>query len=81
MEIDWNKEASDKNLCGYCTGPHISTCNGSCFTHKDHDQAVVDARRLEHAKDREKQLLAQIDTATALRTSMLNYIAEHDKQG
>jgi hypothetical protein len=31
--IDWTKEYSDKNYCGWCIGsPPSANCNGTCFT-------------------------------------------------
>jgi len=31
--IDWSKERTDKNYCGYCTiPPSGSFCDGSCFS-------------------------------------------------
>lgn len=45
--IDWTKETTTKNYCGYCTGtPTGSSCDGSCFNDEsnrvDHILTMLD---------------------------------------
>ena len=48
--MDWKKETTDKNYCGYCTNqPGFTFCDGSCFTR-------VESFKLEHIKAELKKM-------------------------
>jgi hypothetical protein len=55
--IDWSKERSDKNYCGYCNGtPPTGFCDGTCFSRKDYPEE----RRRENKKDHLETQLKEI---------------------
>ena len=49
MAIDWKKERTDKNYCGYCIGsPPSANCDGSCFTRQDYTFKQICDNRKDH---------------------------------
>ena len=52
--LDWKKEKSSKNNCGYCFG-HIGICDGMCF-----NPLVDNHLKLDHKKNREEHINSQL---------------------
>ena len=58
--IDWSKERSNKNYCGYCTGsPPGSNCDGSCFTRKDYSEETKRANKKDHLETKLSEIPQQ----------------------
>ena len=52
IDMNWKKERTDRNLCGYCTGsPPSANCDGSCFTRKDYTYNKICENRVKHLRD------------------------------
>jgi hypothetical protein len=75
--INWKKETTKKNYCGYCIGsPPSANCDGSCFTRKDYTYEQICNNRKDHLEtkikeipelrqkleDRENELKAELST-------------------
>jgi len=58
MKIDWLKERTHRNLCGYCnTGSFTSSqCDGGCFTRKDYDPILIKKNKITHLLDQLKKV-------------------------
>ena len=55
--IDWKKERTDKNYCGYCIGsPPSANCDGSCFTYEEYGIEVLLKNKIEHIKSQLKEI-------------------------
>lgn len=55
--MDWKKETTDKNYCGYCTNqPGFTFCDGSCFTRTDYPEGAVESYKLDHVKTELKKI-------------------------
>lgn len=55
--IDWKKETTKENYCGYCTGyPPSSNCDGSCFK----DIGDVENNKIAHAQFMIKKIPREI---------------------
>ena len=52
--INWKKERTTKNYCGYCIGsPPSANCDGSCFAEKKN--------RVEHCIEQLNEIQKQIE--------------------
>ena len=52
--IDWTKERTNKNYCGWCTGyPPSSSCSGECFKNENN--------KVNHALDMLNQIPIEIE--------------------
>jgi len=51
--IDWTKERTEKNYCGYCLNDPTSYCDGHCFI--EGNPKELSKRRLDHLKDEMKK--------------------------
>ena len=56
MAIDWKKEKTLKNYCGYCLNDHTSSCDGSCFNRKDYTYEQICKNRKDHLEEKLKEI-------------------------
>jgi len=71
--IDWSKERSEKNYCGWCIGsPPSANCNGKCFT--DGKPEYVLNNKINHLKIEIKKSKKRLcDLENELRTTIDEY--------
>lgn len=72
--IDWSKERTNLNLCGYCIGsPPSANCDGTCF-----EKGYTD-----YKQNRKKHLKIQLDAIPKrikmLQDTLQNFEDEYDK--
>lgn len=73
--IDWKKERTSKNYCGYCTGsPPDSQCNGSCFDLSYTNKKTIMENRLDHCLVQFVEIPKKIETLITKEKSFKNYI-------
>ena len=69
--IDWTKEFSYKNYCGWCIGgPPSANCDGRCFTEGDSKEIFnnkIDHLTLEIKKTKER--LYELETELSRMTN------------
>lgn len=56
MSIDWEKERTLKNYCGYCLNDSTSSCDGSCFNRKDYTYEQICKNRKAHLEEKLKEI-------------------------
>ena len=72
--IDWSKERSTENLCGYCLGsPPSANCDGTCFQKGYYNYKK---NRENHV---EKQLKALPKRIKMLQNTLQKFEDEYDK--
>ena len=61
--IDWKKETTGKNYCGYCAGsPPSANCDGSCFTHNNYSDEVIKKNKIDHILIKLKEIPEEIES-------------------
>ncbi len=60
--INWEKEITKKNYCGYCIGsPPSANCNASCFVRKDYTQDEINTNKISHCENMLEEIPKQIE--------------------
>lgn len=52
--LDWKKETTDQNYCGYCSGGPTGWCNGNCFNLDFHIGSGTENRKKHALAELEK---------------------------
>jgi hypothetical protein len=72
--IDWTKEISTKNYCGYCKGtPSDSSCDGTCLNIGDADK--VRKNRVDHILTMLEQIPQEIERLKKLEQDYRNSLS------
>jgi len=66
--IDWSKERTTKNYCGYCTdSPTGSICDGSCF--------IKNENKVKHVLDMLNTIPIQIEELKKKQQDYINCLS------
>lgn len=70
--IDWKKERTSKNYCGYCIGsPPSANCDGSCL---NEERFNMEKNRIEHCIEELRRIPTQIELLKQREIDLKNEI-------
>ena len=80
--IDWSKESTDKNYCGYCKNDPTSwICDGGCFIREHYSPEKILENKSDHVLEELRAISIKIDELKQremdLRKETVNCISHH----